>query len=661
MKAAPPAPAAPGFGRIPISDVWPALEGGAYPAKAVIDELLTFRATVFREGHDAVGADVVLTAPDGSVRRVAMRQVEPIGLDIWEAEARLDALGDWSFHLEGYSDHWHTWAHNAHIKWPIGEDTDLVCLEGADLYGRAVTAALAAGDPESARLLERARDACVPGTEVAELLDWLDNPAVGAAMGRHAPRDFPTPTRDYPIRVQRRRALFSAWYEFFPRSQGAHYDEASDKWISGTFDDCHALLERIAGLGFDVVYVPPIHPVGTTFRKGHNNTLTPEHGDPGSPWAIGAPEGGHDAVHPDLGGLPAFERFVAKAKAVGLEVALDFALQASPDHPWLQDHPEWFTTRLDGTIAYAENPPKKYQDIYPINFDNDPAGIRAEVLRLLEFWIAKGVTIFRVDNPHTKPLNFWADILEKMNSAHPEVLFLSEAFTRPAMMQALAGVGFHQSYTYFVWRTTKRELTDYLNEVSHLTSWVMRPNFWPNTPDINPRFTQSGKASAFSIRLLLAATMSPSWGMYSGFELLEHTPFRPGGEEYLDSEKYEYRPRDFEAAPNLNRLLGRINEIRRAHPALQQLRTTTVLGTSSDDLFAFSKRDGADAVIVVVTLNPDWPVEGQVDLDLAALGRPAGTSVRVRDELTGIEHTWGAHNYVRLSPAQVAHIFTVID
>ena len=636
------------------------LDGGAYPAKAVLDELVPIQATVFREGHDAVAADVVLTAPDGAIRRAPLRQVEPIGLDLWQAEVRLDTLGDWTFHLEAYADRWRTWCHNARIKLPLGEDLALVCLEGADLFGHAARAAAAAkAGPESA-LLTRAIALCVPDTGAQRLAELIDNTDVQAAMERFAPRDFVTPTAPYPIRVHRKRAQFAAWYEFFPRSQGARYDKRADRWISGTFDDCHALLERVAALGFDVVYVPPIHPVGTTFRKGRNNTLTPEHGDPGSPWAIGSEQGGHDAVHPDLGGIAAFERFVAKAHNLGLEVALDFALQASPDHPWLKDHPEWFTTRIDGTIAYAENPPKKYQDIYPINFDNDPAGIRAECLRLLEFWVDKGVTIFRVDNPHTKPVGFWAWLLDEMNTRHPEVLFLAEAFTRPPMMQALAAVGFHQSYTYFTWRNAKWELAEYLDEVAHQTDWVLRPNFFTNTPDINPLFTQSGKASAFAIRLVLATTMSPAWGMYSGFELLEHTPLRAGGEEYLDSEKYEYRVRDFDASPNLNRLVGRLNAIRAAHPALQQLRTTSLVTTSSDDVFAFYKQERDDTVIVVCSLNPDWPVEATVDLHLSAMGYPGASSIRVRDELTGSEYTWGEHDFVRLGPGQVAHILTVI-
>jgi len=408
-----------------------------------------------------------------------------------------------------------------------------------------------------------------------------------------------------------------------------------------------------------VVYLPPIHPIGKAFRKGPNNTLAPQASDPGSPWAIGSAQGGHDAIHPELGDWDAFDRFVAKAKSVGMEVALDFALQASPDHPWVQGHPEWFTTRLDGTIAYAENPPKKYQDIYPINFDNDPAGIYREVVRLLKLWISHGVKIFRVDNPHTKPVQFWAWVLKQIRDFDPEVLFLAEAFTKPEMMHALGRVGFHSSYTYFTWRDTKWELTEYLNELSSETDSFFRPNFFVNTPDINPTFLQSGNPAAFAIRAVLAATLSPAWGVYSGFELFEHLPLRAGGEEYLDSEKYEFRPRDFAAEPNLNLLIGRLNEIRKAHPAFQQLRQLRFLVAPHDDVLAFTKTDGNDTMIVICSLNPNQTVETEVSLDLPALGIPTG-SVQLRDELTGSTFTWSESNFVRLTPATPAHILHVV-
>ncbi|MDR1767965.1 MAG: alpha-1,4-glucan--maltose-1-phosphate maltosyltransferase, partial [Propionibacteriaceae bacterium] len=448
------------------------------------------------------------------------------------------------------------------------------------------------------------------------------------------------------------------WYEFFPRSVGARFDEATGRWSSGTFDSCHDRLEEIAAMGFDVVYLPPIHPIGQAFRKGRNNTLDAGPADPGSPWAVGSAEGGHDAIHPDLGDFDAFDRFVAKANSLGMEVALDFALQCSPDHPWVHEHPEWFSHRVDGTIAYAENPPKKYQDIYPLNFDNDPEGIYQEVLRVLRVWMSHGVRIFRVDNPHTKPVNFWAWLMEQVRATDPDVLFLAEAFTRPAMMHALGKVGFHQSYTYFTWRNAKWELEEYLKELSQETAAFFRPNFFVNTPDINPFFTQSGNPAAFAIRAILAATLSPNWGVYSGFELCEHLPLAPGREEYLDSEKYEYRPRDYAASPNISPLLGRLNEIRRAHPALQQLRQIQFHGADSDDVIVYSKRDGGDAVLVVCSLRPDWDVETWVHIDYGALGVPNGYAVQ--DELTGAGFTWHDNNFVRLTPANPAHILKVL-
>jgi starch synthase (maltosyl-transferring) len=646
-----------GLGRIPITKVSPVVEGGAYPAKAVAGELFPVTARVFREGHDAVNANVVLTAPDGTETSTPMVQIEPFGLDIWQAWVRPDVEGDWTFRVEGWSDPWATWLHNAKTKLPIAQDVPLVCLEVSRVLGRGEAQALDDGTYADAALLKATASMLLPALDPAELLETLNQSGVRRAMVAHAPRDFVTPTAEFPLQVDRERALFSAWYEFFPRSQGAHQD--GDAWVSGTFDSSHERLEAAAAMGFDVVYLPPIHPIGASHRKGRNNTMTPSPSDPGSPWAIGSAEGGHDAIHPDLGDMAAFERFVAKAKELDLEIALDFALQASPDHPWVTQHPEWFTTRLDGTIAYAENPPKKYQDIYPINFDTDPAGIYAESLRLLRFWADKGVTIFRVDNPHTKPLEFWGWVMRKMRASHPDVIFLAEAFTRPEIMHALGKVGFHQSYTYFTWRNTKEEFEEYLGELSGDMAPFYRPNFWVNTPDINATFTQSGAPSAFAIRAVLAATLSPSWGVYSGFELYEHEPLRQGGEEYLNSEKFEYRPRNFHTPGNLGVMLGTLNSIRKRHAALRSLRTIHFHPTNNSEIIAFTKADGDDRVLVVCSLNPHATVEGEVYLDLAALGLPVGSLLRVTDELTGAAFTWGSTGFVRLPPASPAHVATI--
>ena len=648
-----------GFGRIPVAKVWPVIEGGAYPAKAAVGELIPIRAKVFREGHDAVNASVILTSPDGVETRVDMTPTEPRGLDGWEAWVRPDAEGAWTFRVEGWSDPWGTWHHNAEAKLEAGIDLELVCLEGRDLLERTAVLADEAGDPVEASILRATAQLLIPQRKASDLLEVANGAGLAAAMKTYGPRELISPTADFPLWVDRKRALFSSWYEFFPRSQGASYDAATDTWTSGTFDSSHERLEAAVAMGFDVIYLPPIHPIGSAFKKGKNNTLNATEKDPGSPWAIGSAAGGHDAIHPELGDWDSFDRFVAKAKELGVEVALDFALQASPDHPWVTEHPEWFTTRLDGTIAYAENPPKKYQDIYPINFDNDPIGIYNEVLRLFKVWMSHGVRIFRIDNPHTKPVEFWGWILDRLRETDPDVIFLAEAFTKPEMMHALGKVGYHQSYTYFTWRTTKWELEEYLRELSGEMALFYRPNFFVNTPDINPFHLQSGNPAIFAIRAILAATLSPTWGVYSGFELFEHETVAPGREEYLNSEKYEYRPRDYNAQPNLNLLMGTLNSIRRAHPALQQLRQLHFHHASHDAVMAYSKRDGDDVVIVICSLDPDNTVESDVFLDLGALGLPGSESVDLRDELTGATFTWGTRNYVRLSPGTPAHVLHV--
>ena len=648
-----------GFGRIPVAKAWPLIEAGAYPVKAVVGELFPVGAKVFREGHDAVNASVILTSPTGVETRVDMQQVGPPGLDAWQGWVRPDAEGAWTFRIEGWSDPWGTWHHNAEAKLAAGIDLELVCLEGRDLLERTAVLADAAGDPVEASILRATAQLLIPQRKAADLLEVANGAGLAAAMKAYGPRDLVTPTADFPLWVDRKRALFSAWYEFFPRSQGAHYDEATGHWTSGTFDSSHERLEAAAAMGFDVIYLPPIHPIGRAFKKGKNNTLDATDDDPGSPWAIGSADGGHDAIHPDLGDWAAFDRFIAKANELNVEVALDFALQASPDHPWVSDHPEWFTTRIDGTIAYAENPPKKYQDIYPINFDNDPVGIYNEVLRLFKLWMSHGVRIFRIDNPHTKPVEFWGWIIKRLRETDPDVLFLAEAFTKPEMMAALGKVGFHQSYTYFTWRTTKYELTEYAVELANETAPFYRPNFFVNTQDINPFHLQSGNHAMFGIRAILAATLSPTWGVYSGFELFEHEALAPGREEYLNSEKYEYRPRDYNAEPNLNLLFGTLNSIRRAHPALQQLRQLHFHHAGHDGVIAYSKRDADDVVIVICSLDPDNQVESDVWLDLGALG-VSGDSVPLRDELTGAEFTWGERNFVRLNPLTPAHILHVL-
>ncbi len=656
------------IGRIPVLDVSPVTEEGRWPAKAAVGEAVPVRATVFREGHDAVAATAVLVRPDGTDHSSArMVDIAP-GLDRFEARLVPDAEGDWGFRVEGWSDPYGTWAHDARIKVEAGVDTELMLVEGA----RLLTAAAARkGLPTKARrVLKDAVAALEDATRPpqARLAAGL-SAEVRAVLDAHPVREFVTSSPTYPLRVSRPLALAGAWYEMFPRSEGARRDPRTGRWTSGTFRDAAKRLPAIAEMGFDVVYLTPIHPIGTTFRKGRNNSLTPGPHDPGSPYAIGSPEGGHDAIEPGLGTFEDFDDFVRAAREAGLEVALDLALQCSPDHPWVTEHPEWFTTRADGTIAYAENPPKKYQDIYPLNFDNDPEGIYAEVRRVLQVWIDHGVTAFRVDNPHTKPLNFWERLLADVHADHPEVIFLSEAFTKPAMMLTLAKIGFHQSYTYFTWRNTKDELTEYLQTVSGEDGSFLRPSFWPTTHDILTPYMQHGGVAAFAIRAVLAATGAPTWGIYSGYELVENVA-RPGVEEQIDNEKYEYKPRDWSRADEIGiaRLLGVLNGVRRRRPALRQLRNLTVHGTTSDQILAFSRHlpaelsptGQADTVIVVVNLDPHHTHDGQVFLDLHALGLPPDASFAAHDEVSGQTFAWDATPYVRLDPhEQVAHVIHV--
>ncbi len=646
-------------GRIGIVDVSPVILGGAYAAKAVVGEEFPIRATVFREGHDAVNASVVLTGADGTELRHVMHPAGTPGLDQWEARVSLPTEGPWQFRVEGWSDPWHTWRHNAEIKLAAGIDVDLVCAEGRLLLEGAGLRAHRADVRIDAAVLNGAAIQLLPERPAEELLELIGSRGVRRAMEAHGPRQMVTTSPSYPVWVDRERALFSAWYEFFPRSQGAWRDDAGG-WHSGTFASSYGRLEDAAAMGFDVVYLPPIHPVGHSYRKGRNNSLTPEPGDPGSVWAVGSEEGGHDAIHPDLGTFDDFDAFVEKAHSLGLEVALDLALQASPDHPWVTQHPHWFSERVDGTIAYAENPPKKYQDIYPINFDRDPEGIYTEVLRIVRLWISHGVTIFRVDNPHTKPLNFWAWLLAEVRRTDPDVVFLAEAFTRPAMLQTLGRIGFHQSYTYFTWRTERWELEEYVNELAYDTDAWVRPNFFVNTPDILHAYLQEGGPSAFAVRAVLAALLSPSWGMYSGFELFENEPVRPGSEEYLHSEKYEYRPRDFDRQPNLKGLIGQLNAIRRHHPALHRLRNISFLNSENPAVIAWVKTTGSDTVVVAVNLDSEYTQESTIHLDMGLFGLGPDDGLLVRDELTGQEFEWRATPYVKLGPQQPAHVLAVI-
>lgn len=662
-----------GIGRIPVTDVMPIVDCGNLPTKSVVDEPFTVRATVFREGHDAVNASLVMTSPHGVERIVPMTCVNP-GLDLWTGEAEADHEGVWHFRVEGWSDPYGTWDHDATIKVAAGVDVEVMFEEGARVLERAC--ATNTYDDADERVL---RDA------VTTLRDTSRSDDVRLAAGTSAEvkdvlerlplRDFVSPSRDYPWLVERKLALTGAWYEFFPRSEGAHFDEETQKWVSGTLRTAAERLPAVADMGFDVVYLTPIHPIGEVNRKGPNNTLTAGPEDPGSPYAIGSKDGGHDAIEPSLGDFDDLDAFVARANELGLEVALDIALQCAPDHPWVTSHPEWFTTRSDGTIAYAENPPKKYQDIYPLNFDNDPAGIYAEVRRVIQVWIDHGITIFRVDNPHTKPVEFWQWLIADVAKDHPEVIWLAEAFTKPAMMHNLGRIGFQQSYTYYAWRHQPWEIREYLDELIGDTTSYMRPSFWPTTHDILTPYMQYGGPAAWKLRAALAATLVPTYGIYAGYELMESVA-RPGAQEQNDNEKYQFKDRRWaDYAPggpkegqSIDWYLRRLNEIRRAHPALEHLRNLRWHGVDDENFIVFSKsRDigdgangGQDTVIVIANTDPHATRETWVHLDMGALGLRGDEGFVAHDLLSDATWHWGEHNFVRLGPdAENVHIIHV--
>jgi starch synthase (maltosyl-transferring) len=579
--------------RVVIEHIRPEIDGGRFPVKRAVGERVQVAADIFADGHDVVAA--VLrhrhTSSDEWMETAMARELE--GSDEWTASFGVDRPGWYEYQIVGWVDRFLTWRRDLEKKETAGQNTSLDLLEGATLP-----------------VDDRSRATVSPVRRV-----WVDRP-----LGAHG-----------------------AWYEMFPRSAGP------DPTRSGTFAEAAAELPRIADLGFDVLYLPPIHPIGTSFRKGRNNALRAEPGDPGSPWAIGSAAGGHTAVDPGLGTLDDFDQFRAEAERLGLEVALDLAWQASPDHPWVEQHPQWFRHRADGSVKYAENPPKKYHDIFPFDFDTDDrAGLWLALLDVALFWIDRGVRIFRVDNPHTKPLRFWEWFIDQIHQRNPDVVFLSEAFTRPAVMRYLAKAGFTQSYTYFTWRNRKQELIDYFTELT-ATDMVeyFRPNLFANTPDILHAYLQDGGRPAFEARLLLAATLGASYGIYSGFELCEDRAVAPGSEEYADSEKYQYRKRDWNAPSSIAPLVQRINAIRRAHPALQTDRTLSFHATDNDRIIAYSKTtpDGDDRIFTIVNLDPRQMQHGFVDV-------PVDDDVYVvRDLLDDTDYTWHrGWNYVRLDP-----------
>jgi starch synthase (maltosyl-transferring) len=641
-------------GRVVIEDVHPRTPEGGYPAKAVVGEAVSVSAAIFRDGHDILAARVLLFV-EGSAQP---EEVAPLVLDandVWRGTVVPRRLGRHHLVIQAWTDRYATWAAKVDTKLHAEQDIDVELAEGESLLANAEPGPDGAVDPAVRAALSVLRDRQrAPGERVAAA---LSQPVAAALAGPYGAVDL-TACTPKSLWVDRERAAVGAWYELFPRSHGG-------------FKGTEARVPELAAMGFDVLYLPPIHPIGTSHRKGPNNTLGAGPHDPGSPWAIGSPEGGHTEIHPDLGTLDDFAHLVAAVNDAGMELALDYALQCSPDHPWVSAHPEWFHHRPDGSIAYAENPPKKYQDIYPINFwpehEEDRVALWRECKAILDTWISRGVRIFRVDNPHTKPIAFWEWVIPSVQIEHPDVIFLAEAFTRPRMMSKLAEVGFSQSYTYFTWRTARdgeEGLWAYLEELAHgPTAEYLRPAFWPNTPDILADPLRDGPRAAFALRLVLAATASPTYGIYSGYELYENRPASPDNEEYLDSEKYQIIVRDYDQEESLVPLITTLNTIRRRHPALSRLRSLELHPSDNPSVIAYSKRsdDDRDALLVVVNLDPVRPQETTLHLDLDALGLPEDRPFEVVDELSGAHYFWrGDRPYIRLDPwERVAHVFNL--
>ena len=675
-----------GLDQLTIECVSPELDCGRYPVKRIVGDVVRIGADVIKEGHDVLAAQIVVRSPSEPAWSVPMQY--DYDTDRWSGEFVVDQMGRWHFTVEAWTDVWETFRAGFRKKVDAGVDVRVELMEAAQLVKAA--ARRAKKGPSRSSLVQSAKafDSVKELPSDAVIRRALDPDLAGLMRENFLPRDLTRYGRELAIIVDREAARFSSWYEFFPRStdrSGKH----------GTFRTAIAELPRIRKMGFDVAYLPPIHPIGRTFRKGKNNSLTPEPDDVGSPWAIGNEDGGHDAINPDLGTLADFDAFVKAAREQDIEVALDYALQCSPDHPWVKEHPDWFHQRPDGTIAYAENPPKKYQDIYPLNFWCDDRRALWEACRdVLLHWIEHGVTIFRVDNPHTKPLAFWEWMIADIQSEYPDVIFFAEAFTRPKRMKSLAKLGFTMSYTYFTWKNSAWELRDYCTELNTppVTEYY-RGNFFVNTPDILNEYLVAGGRPAFRIRAILAATLSPLWGMYSGYELIENVPVKPGSEEYMHSEKYEIRVRDWNAKGNIGDEIALLNRIRRDSPALQRFGNLTFLPTESEQILFFRKASIAgntvagegdtpdvrrltsdvrtasvpsdrmtDAdILVAVNLDPKNPQATMVHVPIDQMGIAPDEPYVVHDLLTDTRFTWtGARNYVRLDPSdQVAHILRV--
>lgn len=642
--------------RVAIESVHPEIDCGQFPIKRITGEKVVVQAAIFADGHDQLACRILYW--DGYAPDPQTAPMTSLGNDLWRGEFRVSKIGRCRYSVEGWIDRFGTWRADLMKRIAAKQNVAMELLVGVQIIEDAASRATGEHAPQLSEWAKRLRAAAKNeplGRTIA-----LEEDLLPVLQLYPDPNSITRYGKELEVVVDRPKALFSAWYEVFPRScspePGRH----------GTFKDCEGRLPYIASMGFDVVYLPPIHPIGHTLRKGKNNSTAAQPDDVGSPWAIGSEEGGHKSVHPQLGTLEDLRHFVAAARDHKLEVALDVAFQCSPDHPYTREHPEWFRMRPDGTIQYAENPPKKYEDIYPINFDSPASGALMEELKsVFEFWIDQGIHIFRVDNPHTKPFHFWHRAIGAIKEKNPDVIFLAEAFTRPHVMYRLAKLGFTQSYTYFTWRNTKQELTEYFTELTQTeVREFFRPNLWPNTPDILPESLQVGGRPAFMTRFLLASTLGASYGIYGpAFELGENAPFAPGSEEYLNSEKYELKHRDLTAPQSLRGVIARVNQIRRENPALQQNLNLRFHETDNPMLLCYSKatEDHSDVIIVVVNLDSFHTQAGWVNLDLASLGIDADHEFQAHDLLGGGRFLWhGPRNYVELVPESLpAHILRI--
>jgi len=635
--------------RVVIEGISPTVDEGRFPAKRTVGERVVIEADIFADGHDLISA--VMFHRHESEKDHAQSWMTPLVNDRWRAELPVDKLGFYYFTVEAWIDHFQTWHRD--LKKRLDADLDVQLRIGLEM----IRSAAERSEDRDRKRFEHYVALIEGDDEARDKVRDLTNDELRALMQRHSDRALATRYGcELAIEVDPRRAAFSTWYELFPRSLGAPGKH-------GTFRDVEAQLPRIAKMGFDVLYLPPIHPIGTTFRKGPNNAVSTKKGEPGSPWAIGSNDGGHKAIHPELGTMDDFRKLIAAARSRGIELAMDIAFQASPDHPYVEKNEDWFQKRPDGTIQYAENPPKKYQDIYPFHFETEAwADLWKELCDVFRFWIDKGVRIFRVDNPHTKPLPFWQWVIRTVKKHHPDVIFLAEAFTRPKIMYWLAKAGFSQSYTYFAWRNTKFELTEYFEEITRPpVSEFFRPNAWPNTPDILTEYLQFGGRPAFTIRLMLAATLSSNYGIYGlPFERYVGDARDPGGEEYLHSEKYEIK--DWQATDDdLTALITVVNRIRRDNPALQQNATLRFHPSTNDEIICYSKSAGEDVVLTIVNVDPHNTQSGYVELDLAAMNLDTTRPFQVHELLSGARYTWhGPRNFVQLNPQVVpGHIFKI--